>query len=91
MFKWEQDIPKVDGFGPFFPELHPYDYTSPRSQIKHRILIKLTKKLIFLVKYGLFKVKNRPTNKDQQVRDQVSTIFTEASNSRLTLVENVLL
>ena len=44
-----------------------------------------------LAKYGLFKVKNRSVNKDQKVRDQVSTKFTEAPNSGLTLDENVLL
>ena len=42
-------------------------------------------------KYGLFKVKNGPVNKDQEVRDQVSTPFTEAPNSGLTVGENVLL
>ena len=44
-----------------------------------------------LAKYGLFKVKNRSVNKDQKVRDQVSTIFTEAPTLGLTLGENVLL
>ena len=38
-----------------------------------------------------FKVKNRPVNKDQEVRDQVSTTFTEAPNSGLTVGENLLL
>ena len=65
--------------------------TSPRSQKNHRVLIKLIKKPIFGAKYGLFKVKNRPVNKDQEVRDQVGTTFTEAPNSGLTVGENVLL
>ena len=41
--------------------------TSPRSQTNHRILTKLIKNPIFWAKYGLFKVKNKPVNKDQEV------------------------
>ena len=59
--------------------------TSPRSQINHIILIKLIKKDHFEAKYGLFKGKNKPVNKDQEVRNQVSTTFTEAPNSGLTV------
>ena len=59
--------------------------------MNHRILIKLIKKPHFWVKYGPFKVKNRLVNKDQKIRDQVSTIFTETPNSGLTLGENFLL
>ena len=36
-------------------------------------------------------VKNRPVNKDQEVRDQVSITFMEATNSGLTVDKNVLL
>ena len=38
-------------------------------------------------KNELFKVKNRLTNKDQEVRGQVSTTFLEAPNSGLTVGE----
>ena len=61
---------------------------SPRSQINHRILINFIKKNVFGAKNGLFEVKNTPVNKDQEVRDQVSTRFLEAPNSGLTLHEN---
>ena len=67
----------------FFQKLYPYDYQItqvPDPGINHRILIKLIKKPIVWAKYGLFKVKNRPVNKDQEVRDQVSTTFMEAPN-----------
>ena len=33
-----------------------------------------------------FKVKNRPVNKDQEVRDYVSTTFSETPNSELIVV-----
>ena len=46
---------------------------------------------IFWAKYGIFKVKNRPVNKDQDVRDQVSITFWEDPNSGLTVGENVFL
>ena len=51
----------------------------------------MNKKKHFWGKYGLFKVKNWPVNKDQKVRDQFSTTFTEAPNSGLTVGENILL
>ena len=38
-------------------------------------------------KNGLFKIKNRLVNKDQEVRGQVSTTFSEAPNSGLTVDE----
>ena len=41
------------------------------------------------VKNGLFKVKNRPVIKNQEVRGHVSTIFSEAPNSGLTVSENI--
>ena len=78
----------------FFPRnciLMTINNTSARSQINYRILINLIKKTIFGAKYGLFKVKNWPVNKDQEVRDQVSTTFTKASNSWRTFGENFLL
>ena len=44
-------------------------------------------KLIW-AKNGLFNVKNRRVNKDQGVRDQISTTFSEAPNCGLTVGEN---
>ena len=38
---------------------------------------------------GLFKVKNRPEIKNQEVRSQDSTTFSEAPNSGLTVSENI--
>ena len=64
---------------------------SPRSQINHRILIKLIKNAIFWAKNGLFTAKNRPVNKDQEVRGHVNTKFSEAPNSGLTVGELFLL
>ena len=61
------------------------------SQINHRILGKAIKKNILGAKNGLFKVKNRLVNKDQEVRDHVSTTFLEAPNSGLTVGEYFLL
>ena len=58
---------------------------SPRCQINHRIPIKLIKKPFLGLKNGLFKVKNKQANKDQEVRDQVSTTFSEAPNSGLAV------
>ena len=58
---------------------------SPRSQINHRIVIKLIKNPFFGLKNGLFKVKNKQANKDQEVRDQVSPTFSEAPNSGLAV------
>ena len=46
--------------------------TSSRYQINHRILMKLMENPIFWAKYGLFMVKNRQVNKNQEVKDQVS-------------------
>ena len=65
--------------------------TSPKSQINHRILIKLMKKNWGGggAKNGLFKVKNRPVIKNQELRGQVSTTFSEASNSGLTVSEKI--
>ena len=72
----------------FSRKLHPYDYKSPKSQINHRILIKLIKKVGVGGKNGLFKVKNRLVIKNQEVRGQVSTTFSEAPNSGLNVSEN---
>ena len=55
--------------------------TSARSQINHRILIKLIKIIHFGGKNGLFKKKNRPVNKNQEVRGQVRTTFLETPHS----------
>ena len=60
---------------------------SPRSHVNHRILIKLIKKNIFWSKNGFFKVKNRPVNKDHEVRNQVTATFLNAPNSGLTISE----
>ena len=78
----------------FFPETTPLwisNNTGPSSQINHRIIIKLIKKNIFWAKYGLFKVKNRLVNKNQEFRDQISTTFMVTSNSELTVGEIFLL
>ena len=40
-------------------------------------------------KNGLFKVKNRPVIKNQEVRGHLSTIFSQAPNSGLTVSENI--
>ena len=45
-------------------------------------------KNIFWAKNGLFNVKNRPVNKDHEVRGQVTTTFSECPNSGLTDGEN---
>ena len=47
-----------------------------KSQNSYKINLK---KSHFLAKYGLLKVKNSLVNKDQEVRDQVSTTFTKSS------------
>ena len=60
-----------------------------RSKINHRILIKLIKKIYFGGKNGLFKVKNRLVNKNQEVRGQVRTTFSEAPNSGLTIDQKI--
>ena len=60
-----------------------------RSKINHRILIKLIKKIYFGGKNGLFKVKNRLVNKNQEVRAQVRTTFSEAPNSGLTIDQKI--
>ena len=65
--------------------------TNSRSQINHRILIKLIKINIFGDKNRFFKVKNRSVNKDQEVRGQVNTTFLETPNSGLIVCENLLL
>ena len=62
-----------------------------RPKINHRILIKLIKKIYFGGKNGLFKVKNRLVNKNQEVRGQVRTTFSEAPNSGLTIDQKSLL
>ena len=59
--------------------------TSTRSQINNRILTKLIKKIHLGGKNRLFKIKNRPINKNQEDRGQVRTSFTEAPNSGLTI------
>ena len=92
---WVQFNPRKSKILPntkIFPEITSLwlsNNRSPRSQINHRILIKLIKKILGGAKNGLFKVKNNPVNKDQEVRRQVSTKFLEASNSRLTFGEFV--
>ena len=48
---------------------------------------KINKKKVFWAKNGFLHVKNRSVNKDQEVRDQVSTIFLEAPNSGLIVGE----
>ena len=53
------------------------------------MFIKLIKKIGVGGKNGLFKVKNRLVIKNQEVRGQVSTTFSEAPNSELTVSENI--
>ena len=80
--------PKILPKTRIFPEttsLWLSNNTSTRSQINHRILIKLIKKIHFGGKNWLFKIKNRPVNKNQEVRSQVRTTFSEAPNSGLTI------
>ena len=55
-----------------------------KSQNSYKI-----KKNIFGAKNEIFKVKNRPVNKDQEVRGQISTTFSETPNSGLTDDENI--
>ena len=92
---WTQFIPgkpKILSKTRIFPEtasLRVLNNTSTRSQINHRILIKLFKKIHFWYKHGLFKIKNRPVNKNQEVRGQVRTTFSEASNSGLTIGQKI--
>ena len=91
---WVQFIPGKPKILPktrIFPEttsLWLLNNTSTRSQINHRILIKLIKKIHFWGKYGFFKVKNRPVNKNQEVRGQIRTTFSEAPISGLTIGQN---
>ena len=73
--------PKILPKARIFPEttsLWLLNNTSTRSHINHRILIKLTRKIHFGGKNGLLKIKNRPVNKNQEVRGQVRTTFSEA-------------
>ena len=91
IYPWETEtLPKTKIF-PETTSLWLSINPSPRSQINHRILIKLIKKNVFGggSQNGLFKVKNRPVNKDQEVRGQVSTTFSEVPNSGLTIYENI--
>ena len=78
-------LPKTRIFQTTFNILWLLNSTSTRSQINHRILIKLIKKIHFGGKNWLFKIKNRPVNKNQEVRSQVRTTFSEAPNSGLTI------
>ena len=57
-----------------------------KSQNSYKIIFK---KYIFSAQNGLFKLKNRPVNKDHEVRGQVRTTFSEFPNSRLTDGEKV--
>ena len=85
--------PKLKVFVNFGAQFNPgkpkIDNTSTRFQINHRILIKLIEKNHFWSKNGLFKIKNRPVNKNQEVRGQVRTTFSEAPNSGLTIGQRI--
>ena len=84
--------PKILPKTRIFPEttsLWLLNNTSTRFQINHRILIKLIQKIHFWGKNWLFKMKNRPVNKNQEVRRQVRTPFLEAANSGLTIAQKV--
>ena len=52
--------------------------------MNHRILIKLSKNPISWDQNVLFKVQNRPTIKDQELRVPVTTTFSESPNPGLT-------
>ena len=95
---WAQFIPgkpKILPKASIFPEtisLWLLNNTSTRFQINHRILIKLIKKTPhFRDQNGLFKIKNRPVNKNSEVRGQVRTTFSKAPNSGLTIGQKYLL
>ena len=94
---WDQFTPEKPKTLPktrIFPEttsLWLSNNAGTRSKINHRILIKLIKKIYFGGKNGLFKVKNRLVNKNQEVRGQVRTTFSEAPNSGLTIDQKSLL
>ena len=62
----------------------------PQVTDKSHESYKINKKKVFWAKNGLLHVKNRSVNKDQEVRDQVSTIFMEAPNSGPTICEHFL-
>ena len=92
---WAQFIPGKPEILPearIFPEttsLWLLNNTSTRFQINHRILMKLMKKIHFGGKNGLFKIKNRLVNKNEEVRGQVRTTSSEAPNSGLTIGQNI--
>ena len=60
---------------------HKYQ-TSDKSQNSYKINFKIS---ILGAKIGLFKIKNRPVNKNQKVRARVTTTFSEVPNSGLTI------
>ena len=63
-------------------KLHLCDYqiTQAQGPSKLRNSYKIIQEKFFWAKYGLFKVKDRPVNKDQEVRGQVNKTFSEAPN-----------
>ena len=76
--------PKILPKTRIFPEttsLWLLNNTSTKSQINQRVLIKSIKKINFSGKNRLFKIKNRPVNKNQEVRGQVRTTFLETPHS----------
>ena len=92
---WAQFTPgktKILPKARIFPEttsLWISNNTSNRSQINHRILIKLIKKIHFCDKKWAFKIKNRPVNKNQEAKGQIRATFSEAPNSGLTIDQNI--
>ena len=84
--------PKILPKTRIFPEttsLWLLNNTSTKSQINQRVLIKSIKKINFSGKNRLFKIKNRPVNKNKEVRGQVITTLSEAPNSVLTIGQNI--
>ena len=76
MFKRKRDVHKVDSFGPFLRPIYPQ---------KTQNIAKNQKFFHKLHPYDY------QINKDQEVRDHVSTTFTETPNSGVNVGENILL
>ena len=81
----KQDVPKVDGFGPFLGLIYPWK----TQNIAKKQSFPTNYILMIIKKHKSLKVKNRLVIKNQEVRGQVSTTFSEAPNSGLTVSENI--
>ena len=95
----KQDVPKVDGFGPFLGLIYPWKTQNIGKKTTFSQKLHPYEYKIIQVprpswggggsKNGLFKVKNRLVIKNQEVKGQVSATFSEAPNSGLTVSENI--